>query len=358
LKEIVMKPFKHAGAGALLLLLCFSLCASDLSAKIYRYKDREGRWVYTNEPSLLPAVGEEVEEDAGRSEPADGEDLKKRLWEKIPPRNKIEEARNAVVAIKSTKGRGSGFFITEDGYILTNKHVVQATEKEKAEITEKEKLIEEAKKELNHEGERILRARKVLSRLRDHPGYKEKKRKVEAWTEDYEKRRRRFEERLREFWSWRENILSPGDFRAVLADGTELPCAIIAVSYGYDLALLKVSGYRTPFISPGNVNGLAHGQSLFAIGNPSVEKFLLRHTVTSGIFSGRRKMGDRIYIQTNAQINPGNSGGALVTREGKVIGINTWKVVGEKVEGLGFAIPIDTALKEFKTFLGERSQEK
>jgi len=53
------------------------------------------------------------------------------------------------------------------------------------------------------------------------------------------------------------------------------------------------------------------------------------------------------------QINPGNSGGPLVTKDGKVIRISTWKVAGPLVEGLGFAIPINVALKEFERYLGK-----
>jgi S1-C subfamily serine protease len=78
-----------------------------------------------------------------------------------------------------------------------------------------------------------------------------------------------------------------------------------------------------------------------------------RHTVTSGIFSGYRKLGDIAIIQTNAQINPGNSGGPLITGEGKVVGINTSKMVARGIEGLGFAIPIDVALREFADELGK-----
>ncbi|NVM25780.1 MAG: trypsin-like peptidase domain-containing protein [Desulfobacterales bacterium] len=77
------------------------------------------------------------------------------------------------------------------------------------------------------------------------------------------------------------------------------------------------------------------------------------HSVTSGIYSGIREFNRQDYIQTNAQINPGNSGGPLVTKDGRVTGISTWKVAGPQVEGLGFAIPINIALKEFERYLGQ-----
>ena len=73
------------------------------------------------------------------------------------------------------------------------------------------------------------------------------------------------------------------------------------------------------------------------------------HTVTSGIFSGRRED----LLQTNAQINPGNSGGPLITEAGQVIGVNTSKVVGMGVEGMGFAIPIHVVMAEFGAYISQ-----
>ena len=81
-----------------------------------------------------------------------------------------------------------------------------------------------------------------------------------------------------------------------------------------------------------------------AIGNP----LGLGSTVTDGIVSAvNREVTDEdgnsyIAIQTNAAINSGNSGGALVNSQGQVIGINTLKISGNGVEGVGFAIPIDS----------------
>ena len=57
------------------------------------------------------------------------------------------------------------------------------------------------------------------------------------------------------------------------------------------------------------------------------------------------------FLQTNAQIYPGNSGGPLIAADGWVLGINTFKKLTHKFEGLGFAIPISVAWHEFETFL-------
>ena len=87
------------------------------------------------------------------------------------------------------------------------------------------------------------------------------------------------------------------------------------------------------------------GEIAVAIGNPLGKQ--TSNTVTVGYISGLNReiaVSDKPLklIQTDAAINPGNSGGALVNGEGEVIGINAIKLVDEKVEGMGFAIPINT----------------
>ena len=94
----------------------------------------------------------------------------------------------------------------------------------------------------------------------------------------------------------------------------------------------------------GNSDSVQVGEFCMAIGNP----LGLGTTVTDGIVSAvNREVTDEdgntyTAIQTNAAINSGNSGGALVNSQGQVIGINTLKVSGEGVEGVGFAIPINS----------------
>jgi serine protease Do len=92
---------------------------------------------------------------------------------------------------------------------------------------------------------------------------------------------------------------------------------------------------------------LAHGEPLYAIGNP----INFAHSVTSGVFSGFRED----LIQSSAQVNPGNSGGPLITKEGDVIGVNTKKIVHQEVEGISFAIPIHIVLNEFNNYLGQHT---
>jgi S1-C subfamily serine protease len=82
---------------------------------------------------------------------------------------------------------------------------------------------------------------------------------------------------------------------------------------------------------------------VFAIGSP----LGVGDSVSSGVISGY----DNDYIRTDAKIYFGNSGGPLITADGKVIGINTLKLMTQKFEGMGFAIPVRRAFQEFNKYL-------
>lgn len=113
-----------------------------------------------------------------------------------------------------------------------------------------------------------------------------------------------------------------------------------------DLAILKIDRDDLTPAEIGDSNSVQVGEFAMAIGNP----LDMRNTVTSGIISGvNREITDSTgttytLIQTDAAINSGNSGGALVNADGKLIGINTLKMSGTGIEGMGFAIPINSTL--------------
>lgn len=137
----------------------------------------------------------------------------------------------------------------------------------------------------------------------------------------------------------------------VLSDGSELPAELVGSDPYADLAVLRVQGPVPAVARLGSSNLLEPGEIVIAIGSPLGE---FVNTVTVGVVSatGRTIEGIQGYqleglIQTDAAINSGNSGGPLVYLAGEVIGINTLVVRGTEgsapAEGLGFAIPIDTA---------------
>lgn len=136
------------------------------------------------------------------------------------------------------------------------------------------------------------------------------------------------------------------DIIVVLNDGKELAAKVIGKDAATDLAVIKVDEKNLPYAELGDSSKLEVGELAVAIGSPMGTDYA--GSVTAGIISGLNRkvpVGDRsmTLIQTDAAINPGNSGGALVNSEGKVVGINTVKLIESRVEGMGFAIPIDEA---------------
>ena len=127
-------------------------------------------------------------------------------------------------------------------------------------------------------------------------------------------------------------------------DDTEYEAEIVGTDEQTDLAVIKIDKDGLTAAELGDSDSVQVGEFCMAIGNP----LGLGTTVTDGIVSAvNRTVTDEDgnsyeAIQTNAAINSGNSGGALVNSQGQVIGINTLKVSGEGVEGVGFAIPINS----------------
>jgi serine protease Do len=137
----------------------------------------------------------------------------------------------------------------------------------------------------------------------------------------------------------------------VLSDGTEQKATIVDTDIFSDIAVLKTNGNVPAVAKLGNSDLLKPGESVIAIGSPLGN---FKNTVTVGVVSATGRAIDtgngyqiEDLIQTDAAINHGNSGGPLVNLAGKVIGINTLVVRGTETgavaEGLGFAVPVNTA---------------
>lgn len=114
--------------------------------------------------------------------------------------------------------------------------------------------------------------------------------------------------------------------------------SISAQFIGYDpeldIALIKIEG-SYEFLTLENSDEVKTGEKVIAIGNPLGLQFSVSEGIVSGVHrTDESKLGT--YIQTDAALNPGNSGGPLINRQGKVIGINNFKIGGG--ESLGFAL--------------------
>lgn len=139
---------------------------------------------------------------------------------------------------------------------------------------------------------------------------------------------------------------------ASFADGRRVEAELLGVAPELDLAVLQLRASGGLVAAPvGSSAGLLLGEPVIAIGNP----FGLGHTVTTGVVSATSRplrTDERVYqdfIQTDASINPGNSGGPLLDITGQLIGINT--AVRADAEGIGFAIPVDRAMKVARDLL-------
>lgn len=138
--------------------------------------------------------------------------------------------------------------------------------------------------------------------------------------------------------------------KVILNDKKEVSAKIVNYDQNMDLAIVKVtdSSVKMPAVAElGSSEALQVGDPVVAIGNPLGKELL--GSVTTGVISAKNREiqessngPKQTFLQTDAAINAGNSGGALVNSQGQVIGINTAKINGSGVEGLGFAIPMDS----------------
>ena len=121
-----------------------------------------------------------------------------------------------------------------------------------------------------------------------------------------------------------------------------------------DIAVLTIKDDNYTSVEIGDVDSLKLGDTIFTVGSPMGVNY--KGTVTKGILSGKERMVEvnltgstsdyyMKVLQIDAAVNPGNSGGPLCDVSGNVIGIISLKIVKDEVEGMGFAIPIEDALK-------------
>ena len=364
--RFIKYPFRTF--NAVLFLLLASVTAGPSFAEIYKYQDEQGRWHFTDIPGRGATV---TDVDTSEREAATkSRDLSSDLLNKYKPGSPVEHASLAVISIQSTITEGSGFFISESGHIITNKHVVRprGTEQWKEledRLSSAEIKYNKARREYRNEQERLREAeqslvqrkkrldridegyQKVLAEseykmLRKH--FEHSKKGLKYFKDNHDDSKREYESARREF-----NMLSSlsslaKSFKIRAKDGTRLTARLLAVSEENDLALLKTDDHKTPYIRPGSPASLRHGMRVFAIGSP----LGIKDVITSGIVAGLKDN----FVIIDATVLPGSSGGPLLTEDGKVVGVNSIRVSQVAGgEGLGVAISIDTALSDFRKFL-------
>ncbi len=322
-----------------------------------------------------PAGGSRAPADAPPAGPPPaGKDLAAGLAAALPAQSPLERANHAVVSITTEAGSGSGFFVNDQGLIVTNRHVVRGSEQNNRQVEDKlgeaESRLKRWRASLQQDEERLSayerkleQDRRLVQRRIDELGsrldpqwrreaeqsLRERAKTLQTWRREHLARKKEYQEKNREFRrqrdGWRtanEQLARQSRFPVTLADGSERSALLYRVSDTFDLALLKLNGFVTPYLRPAPADQIAYGRTVYAIGSP----LQLNNSVTAGVISGLRDG----YIQTDAQIYPGNSGGPLVNEQGEVLGVNTMKLITEKFEGLGFAIRFSQVEAEFKDY--------
>jgi serine protease Do len=343
------------------LFLSFSI-SGTASGQIYKYQDPQGNWHFTDSPDRAPKDAQKMSGTI-QNAPSNA-DLRKQLYDRFSPRNRIEEATLGTVTIKTPAGSGSGFFVTEEGHILTNKHVIRpdAGMKEKAagHYESQDKIAEQVSRGFAAEEARLrsmqesLKNLQILAAAERNPAmkailedkYRTDRETLERLGQDFEARKNEFRQKKESYEMGKRDFqqkTSLADrtttFSVIMKDHSEQDAYLVAISQTADLALLKIDARKTPVLKLGRLDQVTQGEIVYAIGSPVG----LKDSVSSGIISGF----DGFFLKTDAKIYPGNSGGPLINQRGEVIGINTLKEITHKFEGLGFAITTDSALKEF-----------
>lgn len=342
------------------------------AGEIFRYQDQHGNWHFTDDPpdgydsSVVPDITTSIQSSSDAEPP---EDLAAHLQSSYDPITPVAYATLAVVSIRTDFGEGSGFFCSDRGHILTNKHVVRPDSNNI--VAEQKRALEAREQELQTIEANLKEARGRLQLMeRDLEGHQEltgkaPDEKTRSWSQEAQKRL------SKRYWTEKGRISSmersirslsaelkkskreqsynyssgPAKkrFDIVLKDGTQLTATLLEASMDQDLALLKLDGYRTPFLRLDPSGSLAQGIRVFAIGNP----LGMQAAVTSGVVT----QFSEDQVLTDAQVLPGSSGGPLIRESGEVIGIN----VSRKVEagtpkyaaGFGKAMPISLAIQAF-----------
>lgn len=154
-------------------------------------------------------------------------------------------------------------------------------------------------------------------------------------------------------------VQGSNEVKVTLKDGQVLTGKVLGIDQMTDVAVIKIEAQNLPTVTLGEAEKLNPGEWAIAIGNP----LGLDNTVTVGIISALGRSSSEVgvpdkrvrFIQTDAAINPGNSGGPLLNAKGEVIGINT--AIRADAQGLGFAIPIETAQRVAQQLLTKGKAE-
>lgn len=244
-------------------------------------------------------------------------------------------------------GVGSGFFITDDGYIVTNAHVVSEDEK-----VLKQQIAQQALGQLLIED---------LAELQDEIGSVSDatKEKLQAAVIDFYSNNMVIGDIKRDV-STLYGVGVPGVTVQPKPNPVEvLESGLGSPIPGKDVAILKAQGENFPTLPLGDDKALKTGEQIYPLGYPADATFfqafdpssVTESSLTSGLVSAQKTMeGGWTAIQTDAAIRGGNSGGPALNQRGEVIGLSTFGLrdqeTGASAQGANFLVPT-SIVKEF-----------
>jgi serine protease Do len=329
-------------------------------AGVYKYQDDKGKWHYTDKPPA-EVKSSSVSTSAKSS---NVRNFKQELEERFKPTSEVSRAMLSVVMVETASGNGSGFFVTDDGYIITNRHVVRPTtssqsEKTETELAQRKQKLEGFKRQLDHEKARLEDVRMRIAEEREYvesgsanTNFRAQyKRYVKLYANDkkhYDRERARYREYESEYRSFKSEFGFVSSltnfsrkFTITLKNGKSASARLVKISKDHDLALLKLENSSTPHLKLSTRGLPRQGTKVFAIGSP----LGISDALTTGIIT---KSGSK-FLFTDTQILPGNSGGPLIDDRGNVLGVNTAVISGGRnsTNGLGVAIYARRITAEF-----------
>ena len=351
--------------------LLFLFLGHPLNAigKTYKFQDKQGQWHYTDRPPHNQLEVTEIQIDHADKN-SSVIDLASLLNKKFPSDKPEKKATLAVVEIKNAIGLGSGFFFTENGDIVTNKHAVKPTEstqwnKYKQKLAQQKELFLVTKHNLDLRSayhDRLYNSlteyERAIDRIRDRTSrrilearhsitlnnYHESERLLQTLKSRYITAKNNFETSQSFLKRKDRESYWAHQYKIRIKDGTELHAKYLGVSKDHDLAFLKLDGYKTPFLTADNQTQNIQGSKVYAIGSPL--------GISDSLTSGSVTRVQESYIYTDTRIFPGNSGGPLINEAGKVLGGITQKIARGKATSPGFgrALPISLVNREFAKF--------
>ena len=350
------------------------------SAEIYKYQDAQGRWHFTDTPprdnNRVKRVDIKQQRDTDTTALAVGHEasdtnLKSNLEQRFKPSSAPELATLSVVTVESRLGSGSGFFVSEQCHIVTNRHVLRPTETRsweasQAAMQDMEARLEKGQRWLQDENDRLARVERALTQRRayldslpqnqyradEEKEYRQYKKLYtrdlaarDTYQQTLQREEKEFDKRQSDFDLDSTMARVARTFEVVMKDGSRRKAQLLHLSNDHDLALLQIKRCASPSLTLAADSSLRQGDRIFSIGSPLGR----RDHLTAGIITNIQR--DAIVI--DAQILPGNSGGPLINEQGRVLGVNTLKFSRDNplTEGFGIAIPAHIVSEELGPFL-------